>query len=126
MPKGVIASRLSIQPETFSRIEKDLSDRGIIRIKGMRILILDKQALREVAALGTPGRAFRWPNASTALQTNAQRISQTGQSGGVGKPGAASPSGLQISQEQSPLADQALYAAKQAGRNQLSVNRLSG
>ena len=45
----------------------------------------------------------------------------TGASGGVGKPGAASPSGFQISQELFERADQALYAAKQAGRNRVSI-----
>ena len=52
VPKGIIASRLSIKPETFSRIEKDLSDRGIIRIQGVRIHILDQEALRGIAAQG--------------------------------------------------------------------------
>ncbi len=126
VPKGIIASRLSIKPETFSRIEKDLSDRGIIRIKGMCIFILDKQALREVAALGTSRRALRWPDESTAHQTTPHRSSQSAEPGRVGKPGAASPSGLQISQEQFERADQALYAAKQTGRNRVSVNRVSG
>ena len=76
VPKGILASRLSIKPETFSRIEKDLSDRGVIRIQGMRILILDKQALREIAALGTSRRVFPWPDESTVHQTTPHRISQ--------------------------------------------------
>ena len=51
---------------------------------------------------------------------------RTGEQGGAGKPSAASPSGFQISQELFERADQALYAAKQAGRNRVSVNRVSG
>jgi len=50
--KGVIASRLSIKPETFSRIEKDLSERGIIAVQGMRVSLLDLDALAGLAALG--------------------------------------------------------------------------
>ena len=50
----------------------------------------------------------------------------TGAPGEVVKPSAASPSGFQISQELFERADQALYAAKQAGRNRVSVNRVSG
>jgi CRP-like cAMP-binding protein len=52
MRKGIIASRLSIKPETFSRIEKDLSARGIIAIQGMRVRILDLKALERLAGLG--------------------------------------------------------------------------
>ena len=50
--KGVIASRLSIKPETFSRIEKDLSERGIIQVQGRHVSILNPAALEEIAALG--------------------------------------------------------------------------
>lgn len=50
--KGVIASRLSIKPETFSRIEKDLSARGIIAVHGMHVTLLDLAALEALAALG--------------------------------------------------------------------------
>lgn len=48
--KGVIASRLSIKPETFSRIEKDLSERGIISVQGMRVTLLHLDALEKLAA----------------------------------------------------------------------------
>jgi CRP-like cAMP-binding protein len=49
--KGVLASRLSIQPETFSRVVKDLGCRGIIEVNGARVTILDRTALGEVAEL---------------------------------------------------------------------------
>jgi len=50
--KGVIASRLSIKPETLSRIEKDLTRRGIINVRGMRVNVLDLPGLERIAALG--------------------------------------------------------------------------
>jgi len=50
--KGVIASRLSIKPETFSRVEKGLSAQGIIEVHGSHVTILDLQALEEIAELG--------------------------------------------------------------------------
>ena len=50
--KGVIASRLSIKPETFSRIEKDLSERGIIAVQGMRVRLLKVEVLEQLAGLG--------------------------------------------------------------------------
>ncbi len=59
--KGVIASRLSIKPETFSRIEKDLSERGIIRVQGRHVSILDPSALEKIAALGDLGEPAYLP-----------------------------------------------------------------
>ncbi len=41
VPKNVIASRVSIKPETFSRILRALTDEGIIRIEGRHIEVLD-------------------------------------------------------------------------------------
>jgi len=49
--KGVLASRLSIQPETFSRVVKELGGRGIIEVHGAEVTILDRDALGEVAEL---------------------------------------------------------------------------
>jgi CRP-like cAMP-binding protein len=49
--KGVLASRLSIQPETFSRVVKELAGRGIIEVRGAQVTILDRTALCEVAEL---------------------------------------------------------------------------
>ena len=45
--KSVIAARLSIKPETFSRIVKNLREQGIISIDGNKITIHDRQALKE-------------------------------------------------------------------------------
>jgi CRP-like cAMP-binding protein len=54
VPKGVVASRLSVKPETFSRIIKHLSDGRIISVHGGLIRILDRAALRrEAEAYGT-------------------------------------------------------------------------
>jgi CRP-like cAMP-binding protein len=49
VPKGVVASRLSVKPETFSRIIKHLSESGIISVHGGLIRILDRVALRREA-----------------------------------------------------------------------------
>ncbi|MDD5240529.1 MAG: Crp/Fnr family transcriptional regulator [Sulfuricella sp.] len=45
--KTVIASRLNISPETFSRILHDLSASGMISVKGKDVAILDIVKLRE-------------------------------------------------------------------------------
>ena len=47
--KQVLASRLSVKPETFSRIIKNLSDDGVIQVAGSRFTIRDRLAL-DVAA----------------------------------------------------------------------------
>lgn len=44
--KQIIASRLNLTPETFSRILHDLAERGLIGVRGRRILIPDTAALR--------------------------------------------------------------------------------
>lgn len=41
IPKNILASRLSIQPETLSRILKNLGSAGIIRVEGKVIKIQD-------------------------------------------------------------------------------------
>ena len=43
--KSVIASRLSVKPETFSRILKSLHERGIVSIEGRNVMIHDRQAM---------------------------------------------------------------------------------
>jgi CRP-like cAMP-binding protein len=48
--KNIIASRLSIQPETFSRILKSLAKRELISVKGKVIHLLDIAGLRKFEA----------------------------------------------------------------------------
>lgn len=48
-PKGVLASRLSVKPETFSRILSNLSNQGLVKVKGGHIEILDVEGLRKHA-----------------------------------------------------------------------------
>jgi CRP-like cAMP-binding protein len=50
--KGVLASRLSVKPETFSRVIKNLSDQGVIDVHGNHVTVLDQRALEEIAELG--------------------------------------------------------------------------
>ncbi|MGB5833767.1 MAG: Crp/Fnr family transcriptional regulator [Thiohalocapsa sp.] len=47
--KSVLASRLSIKPETWSRITRRLSEDGIITVDGQRIAVLDRAALQVLA-----------------------------------------------------------------------------
>jgi CRP-like cAMP-binding protein len=47
-PKSVIASRLAIQPETFSRILTRLSASGLIEVNGNDVTLLDVQGLRDL------------------------------------------------------------------------------
>ena len=48
-PKGVLASRLSVKPETFSRILHHFVDQGLVKVQGARIEILDVEGLRKHA-----------------------------------------------------------------------------
>ncbi len=48
--KGVLASRLSITPETFSRVTKQLIAEGIIAVQGAHVTVLDRAALSRAAA----------------------------------------------------------------------------
>jgi CRP-like cAMP-binding protein len=64
VPKGVLASRLSIKPETFSRIIKQLSESGIVAVHGGTVHVNDRRALRREAegydaAAGDAEGAFR-------------------------------------------------------------------
>lgn len=45
--KAVIASRLNLTPEHFSRILRELSDHGLIRVRGREYTILDPQNLKK-------------------------------------------------------------------------------
>ncbi|MBF0623226.1 MAG: Crp/Fnr family transcriptional regulator [Magnetococcales bacterium] len=47
IPKHMLASHISVQPETLSRILRDLSEKGIIEVERRRIRILDLQALKD-------------------------------------------------------------------------------
>ncbi len=47
MAKNIIAARLSIKPETFSRIIKRLKNQGILSINGNSVIIHDLEALKE-------------------------------------------------------------------------------
>jgi hypothetical protein len=49
--KGVLASRLSMKPETFSRILHNLSVQGVIEVKSSTIEVLQVAKLRELAHL---------------------------------------------------------------------------
>lgn len=49
--KSVIAARLSVKPETFSRIVKNLREQGIISINGNKITIHDRPALKELGVV---------------------------------------------------------------------------
>jgi CRP-like cAMP-binding protein len=49
VPKGVLASRLSIKPETFSRVIKQLITDGIIAVYGAHVTVLDRAALSRAA-----------------------------------------------------------------------------
>lgn len=50
-PKNVIASHLSIQPETFSRILANLHRQGLIEAQGQNIVLRNIPALRRIAEL---------------------------------------------------------------------------
>lgn len=44
--KSILASRLNLTPEHFSRILHDLTEAGLIRVEGRSVRILDPEALR--------------------------------------------------------------------------------
>lgn len=46
--KSVIASRLSVKPETFSRILKQLYEKEIVSIEGRRVTILDRDEMARI------------------------------------------------------------------------------
>jgi len=46
VPKQLVASRLSIKPETLSRILARLRERGLVQIDGEHITLLDEPGLR--------------------------------------------------------------------------------
>jgi CRP-like cAMP-binding protein len=50
-PKHIIASQLSIKPETFSRILTRLARDGLIVVRGNSIVLADLEQLRQVSEL---------------------------------------------------------------------------
>ena len=67
--KGVLASRLSVKPETFSRVEKNLIDQGLIEVHGSHVTILDQAALAEIANIGQSHEITLMPCASALRST---------------------------------------------------------
>jgi CRP-like cAMP-binding protein len=49
VPKQTLASRLSVQPETFSRIVRQLRNQGILTVQGSRVEISDYERLKLIA-----------------------------------------------------------------------------
>ena len=49
LAKQILASRLSIKPETLSRIFRSLTNAGLIDLRGNRVTILDRRHLEELA-----------------------------------------------------------------------------
>jgi len=48
-PKSTLASRLTIKPETWSRITRRLTEQQVIAVNGQRIRVLDRATLRTLA-----------------------------------------------------------------------------
>ena len=49
--KSVIASRLSVKPETFSRILKNLHEKNIVTIEGRKVTIHDRDAMFDLCSI---------------------------------------------------------------------------
>ena len=47
--KGVLAARMSMKPETFSRIFNTLTTKNIIKVKGNEVKVLDPEQLKLMA-----------------------------------------------------------------------------
>lgn len=52
LSKKVLASRLSLQPETLSRLLRRLEESGLIRVDGPEITVLDRAALEAAVVTG--------------------------------------------------------------------------
>lgn len=48
LPKGLLASQLAMQPETLSRILRELRDRGLIHVAQRQVTILDRGGLYQL------------------------------------------------------------------------------
>ncbi|EIC23622.1 Crp/Fnr family transcriptional regulator [Thiorhodovibrio frisius] len=53
-PKSTLASRLTIKPETWSRITRRLSEQQVIAVHGQVIRVLDRKALQQLGDSGDP------------------------------------------------------------------------
>ncbi len=51
IPKNAIASMLSLQPETFSRLLNDLSKKNVIEVKDSYIQVIDQKALKLIGGI---------------------------------------------------------------------------
>ena len=51
LAKNQIASRLSVKPETFSRILANLKKQNIVEVDGNRVTILNKDALKDLSLI---------------------------------------------------------------------------
>jgi CRP-like cAMP-binding protein len=61
IPKGVMASRLSVKPETFSRIIRSLQEQGILTVNRNLVTIHDLSALEATAEVCESGLDNRFP-----------------------------------------------------------------
>lgn len=61
IPKGVMASRLSVKPETFSRIIRRLQEQGILSVDRNMITINDIEALHQTAEICESELDYRFP-----------------------------------------------------------------
>jgi len=51
IPKHVIASRISVTPETLSRTLKRLCDDGLLKVKDKNVVLVNPEALRDLVAI---------------------------------------------------------------------------
>ncbi len=68
IPKSTLASRLSVKPETLSRIIRQLTRREIISIRGSLISIRDRSALAAEASMCTGAEISGIPAGKTAVK----------------------------------------------------------
>jgi CRP-like cAMP-binding protein len=59
VPKHVLASRLSMQPETLSRILRRLTDEGLLRVEGRSVHVPDLERLNARTMAQHPARGGR-------------------------------------------------------------------